>query len=83
MPDIVATSVVVHNLYIINKESIEEYWIVEAENKLCRRIGEGEIWEGNELRGKKAGIAEVKRMMLPTEDVTIADELKDEKTYFF
>ena len=43
MPDIVATSVVVHNLYIMNKESIEEYWIVEAENKLCRRIGEGEI----------------------------------------
>ena len=61
MPNIVATCVVLHNLCIVNKEGIEEDWIVEAENKLSRRIGEG---EGSELRDERVGIVEVKRMML-------------------
>ena len=61
MPNIVATCVVLHNLCIVNKEGIEENWIVEAENKLSRRIGEG---EGSELRDERVGIVEVKRMML-------------------
>ena len=43
MPDIAATCVVLHKLCIVNKEDIEKYWIVEAENKLSRRIGEGLI----------------------------------------
>ena len=45
-------------LCIVNKEDIEEYWIVETENKLNRRIGEGEIREGCELRGERAGITD-------------------------
>ncbi len=83
MPDIAATCVVLHKLCIVNKEDIEKYWIVEAENKLSRRIGEGEIREGSELRGERAEIAEVKRMMLGTEDAPIADEVIDEETHFF
>ena len=79
MPDIVATCIVLHNLCIVNKEDIEEEWIVEAENKLNRRIGEGEIGEGSELRGERAGIAEVKRRMLATEDAPIADEVNNEE----
>jgi hypothetical protein len=43
MLDIIATCIVLHNLCTVNKEGIEEYWIVEAENKLSRRIDEGEI----------------------------------------
>ena len=80
MPDIVATCVVLHNLCIVNKEGIEEDWIVEAENKLSRRIGDGEIREGSELRGERAGIAEVKRRMLGTEDAPITDKVNDEET---
>ena len=83
MPDIVATCVVLHNLCIMNKECIEEDWIVEAKIKLSRKIGEGEIREGSELRGKRAGLAEVKRRMLGTEDVLIADEVNNEETQFF
>ena len=55
-------------------------WISEAENKLSRRIGEGEIREGSELRGERTGIAEVKRRMLGTEDAPIANEVNDEET---
>ena len=80
MPDIVATCIVLHNLCIVNKEGIEVDWIVEAENKLSRKIGEGEIREGSELRGKRAEIAEMKRRMLATEDAPIANELNDEET---
>ena len=43
MPDIVVTCVVLHNLYIMNKENIEDNWIMETENKLSGRISEGEI----------------------------------------
>lgn len=43
MPDIIAFCIVSHNLYIINNKWIEDEWIVEAENKLARRISEGEI----------------------------------------
>ena len=38
IPDIVATYIVLHNLYIVNNEGIEKNWIVETENKLARRI---------------------------------------------
>jgi hypothetical protein len=80
MPDMVATCIVLHNLYIVNNEGIEEDWIVEAENELSRRIDEGKIREGSELRGKRAGIVKVKRMMLATEDAPITDEVNDEET---
>ena len=30
MPDIVAACIVLHNLYIVNNEGIEEEWIIEA-----------------------------------------------------
>jgi hypothetical protein len=83
MPDIVATCIVLHNLCIVNKEGIEEDWIVEAENKLSRRIDEGGIREDSELRGERAGIAEVKRRMLATEDAPIADEVNDKETEIF
>ena len=83
IPDIVATCVVLHNLCIVNKEGIEEDWIVEAENKLSRRIGEGEIREDSELRSKSVEIAEVKRRMLGTEDASTADEVNDQKILFF
>ena len=56
---------------------------MEAKNKSSRRIGEGEIGEGSELRDERAGINEVKRMMLATEDGPIAGEVNDQETYFF
>ena len=79
MPDIAATCVVLHKLCIVNKEDIEKYWIVEAENKLSRRIGEGLIWEDSELRGERARITEMKRRVLATEDAPIAGEWNDEE----
>ena len=83
MSDIVAACIVLHNICIVNNEGIEEDWIIEAENKLTRRIIEGEICEGNKLRGEKTGIAEVRRMILAKEDVPIADEENDAETYLF
>ena len=80
MPDMVATCIVLHNLCIVNKEGIEEDWIMEAENKLSKMIDEGRIREGSELRGERAGIAEVKRRMLATEDAPIANEENNEET---
>jgi hypothetical protein len=65
------------------KEGIEEDWIVEAENKLSRRIDEGGIREDSELRGERAGIAEVKRRMLATEDAPIVDEVNDKEIEIF
>lgn len=83
MPDIVATCIVLHNICIVNNEGIEEDWIIEAENKLSRRISEGEVGEGSELRGERAGIAEVRRRILAREDMPIADEENDEETNLF
>jgi len=47
---------------------------------LSRKIDEGGIQEGSELRGERAGIAKVKRRMLATEDASIADEVNDKET---
>ena len=80
MPDIIATCVVLHKLCIMNKEGIEEDWIMEAENKLSRKISEEKIREGSELWGESARIVEVKRKMLATENASIADEVNDEET---
>jgi hypothetical protein len=80
MPDIVAACIVLHNICIVNNEGIEEDWIIEVESKLARRIIEGEVREGSELRGERAGIAEVRRRILAREDVLIADEENDAET---
>ena len=71
--------VVLHNLCFVNKKGIGEDWIVQVKNKLNRKIGEGEIREGNELRGERAVIAQVKRRMLGTNDTPIANEVNDEE----
>ena len=83
MPDIVATCIVLHNLCIVNKEDIDEDWILETKNKLSRRIGEGEILEGSELRDERAEIAEMKRGILGNEDTSIQDEINDEEIEIF
>lgn len=49
MPDIVATCIILHNLCIVNNESIEEGMIVKAENKLATRVIEGELRGGTKL----------------------------------
>ena len=60
MPNIIATCIVLHNLCIVNNEGIEEYWIVEAKNKLAKRNTEGKLRECNEMRGGKTRIVEMK-----------------------
>ena len=67
----------------VNNEGIEEDWIIEAKNKLPRKFIEGEICEGSELRGEKAGIADVRRKILARKDVPIADEENNAETYLF
>ena len=42
MSNIIATCIVLHNLSIINNEGIEDEQIVEAKNKLARRVREGD-----------------------------------------
>jgi hypothetical protein len=83
MPDIVATCIVLHNICIVNNKDIKEDWIIEAENKLARRIIEGDIREGSELRGEKAGIVEMRRRIIVREDMPIADEKNDADTNLF
>ena len=83
MPDIVAACIVLHNICIVNNEGIEEDWIIEAKNKVSRRIIKGKVREGSELRGEIARIAEVRRRILVREDMPIADEENDEETNLF
>jgi hypothetical protein len=83
MSDIVAACIVLHKKCIVNNEGIEEDWIIEAESKLAKRIIEGGVREGSELRGKRAGIAEVQRKILAREDMPIADEENDADTNLF
>ena len=83
MHDIVAVCIVLHNICIINNEGIKEYWIIEVESKLARRIIEGEVREGSELRGERIGITEVQRKIIVREDVPIADEDNDAETTLF
>jgi hypothetical protein len=63
MLDIVAACILLHNICIVNNEGIEKDWILKVESKLIRRIIEGDVREGSELRGEKAGIAEVRRII--------------------
>ena len=49
MSNILATCIELYNLCIISNEGIEDEWIVEVENKLSRRIKEGEIQKCSEL----------------------------------
>ena len=81
--DIVAACIVLHNICIVNNEGIEEDWIIEGENKLSRRIVEGEVREGSELREERSEIAEVRKMILAREDMPIADEENDEEINLF
>ena len=82
MLDIVAACIVLYNICIINNKCIEEDWIIEAKNKLSRRIIEGEVRESSELRGEIVGIAEVRRKILAME-VPIADEENNEEPNLF
>ena len=83
MSNIVAACIVLHNICIVNNEVMEENWNIKAESKLARKIIEGEIREGNELRGETTGITKVQRKTLAKEDVSIADEKNDVKTNLF
>ena len=38
MPGFVATYIVLHNLCIKNNERIKNDWVIEAKNKLVRRV---------------------------------------------
>ena len=83
MHDIVAACIVLHNICIVNNEGIEKNQIIEAENKLARRIIEGEVRDDSELREERVGITEVRRRILAMKNVSIADEENDTKTYLF
>ena len=83
IPDIVTVYIVLYNICIVNNKGIEKYWIIEAECKLARRIIDGEVSEGSELRGEKVGIAEVRRRILAREDVPIADKENNAETILF
>ena len=77
MSDIGAACIVLHNIFIVNNEGIEEDLIIEADSKLTRRIIDDDIREGNELQREKVGFAELRRKILAREDVPIADEEND------
>ena len=83
MHDIVAACIVLHNICIFNIKGIKEYWIIEAVNKLARRIIEGEVREDSELRGEKIGIAEVQRKISTWKNVPIADKENNAKIDLF
>ena len=67
----------------MNNEGIEKDWIVEAKNKLARKVIEGDLWEGSEQRGERAGLAEVKRKIMARDDALIPDEINNVKTNLF
>ena len=83
MLDIVATSMTLHNLCIVNNEGIEEDWIIKVDNKLAAIVTKGELWEGSELREEKAESADVKRKILARDDAPIPDKVNDVDAYLF
>ena len=80
MPNIVATCIVLYNLCIMNNEGIEKDHIVKEKYKLAIKIIDEKLQERSELRGKKMGLAEVKRRILVMDDVLIPDEINDIET---
>ena len=80
---IVAMYMILHNLCILNNECIIEGQIVKAENKLVTSVIEEGLRKGIESQGEKAGIAEVKRIVLARDDVPIPDEVNDVETNLF
>ena len=83
MFDLVAVCIILYNICIVNNEGIEEYWIIEVESKLARKVSEGEVRENDELQGERVGFAEVQRKILAREDVSIADKENDAETNLF
>ena len=81
MLDIVATSMTLHNLCIVNNEGIEEDWIIKVDNKLAAIVTKGELWEGSELQRKRAGLAEVQRKIVVIYDAPILDEVNNIEIY--
>lgn len=78
-----------HARYCRNLHSIAQFMycnnkrIVEAENKLARRVNEGKIRETSELKRERAWHAEVKRNIIAREIVPIVNEVNDVKTKLF
>ena len=58
-----------------NNEENEEDWIVKVENKLSKRISEGELQKDNEHQGERAKIASVKKKFMIKEVVPIAGKI--------
>ena len=81
IPRIIIACIVQHNIYIVNNEGIEGDQ--KAENKSARRIIEGEIGEDNELRGERARIAKMRKMIIAREDVPNVDEVNDAETNIY
>lgn len=66
-----------HIRYYSNLHDIaefEDWWIFEANDKLTIRFSKWETWEGSELLGEEARLAQVKIIILARKDVLIADE---------
>lgn len=83
MSYIISMCIVLHNLCIVNKEGIQDDWIIKDENKLATRATEEELWEGSELREEKAEFADVKKKILARDDAPIPDKVNDVDTYLF
>ena len=64
-------------------EGIEDEWIVEAKNKLARRVSEKGIRNGSEHRRERAEIVKVKLKILAREDTLIANEVIDVDLHYF
>ena len=61
VPDVVAACIVLHNICILSTDQFDREWIQIGEDELERRINEGEVAAGQELRGEQVAIAEVRR----------------------
>lgn len=76
VPDVVATCIILHNICIRSSDVFNRDWIKVAEEDLERRVIEGHVVAGQELRGERIAIAEVRRRIGigREEPITIAEE---------
>ena len=51
VPDVVATCIILHNICILSADVFDREWIKVAEEDLERRVFEGQVIAGQELRG--------------------------------
>lgn len=83
MDDIVSTCMVLQNICTFGKDGFDRRWIEEGEIFLQRQAKERALTEGQELKGERATILEVRAKIYHGKNVTQGEECYRNIEVFF